>query len=526
MRQATNENPNVDSGSTVGCASRGSKRLLMIAAAFPPAGGSGVQRTAKFAKYLPECGWLPTVWTVDRIDGLPQDPTLLSDLGPDVTVCRWNRGRRARLLQSPAGRFHRSVCATKIGNMLVPRVVAAVDWRLKAWRRNRPFPDEFEGWARASVSPLLRLIDEQGIDAIYSTYSPASNHLLGLILKQQTSLPWVADFRDLWTEDFRYKEPSKSRREADQRLEQQILEQADIVIGVTPSQTRMLAKRVPDQCGKFRTITNGYDPDDFARVGRPTANSEESLVKSEEQRFDVSTFRRFLPTLRARPFTLSFVGRFERYRAHEVLLAGLLRFVDSVGADRSQFVLRIVGHSDRYTRAALSRVGIPHELTGYVSHAEAISEMVSADALLLSTEATLPNTETVICAKIFEYLASRRPILVVGPDGGECERIVQAANAGLTVTLDEKDIADALIQLYQAKQSGRPLSGADVEHFSRYSRKTLTQGLANVLDGMVSEESFVKSEEREENVETSKRQDLQPSLTALHSGSLTAGRTS
>ncbi len=498
MSQATNQNTNVDSGSTVCCESRGSKRLLMIAAGFPPTGGSGVQRTAKFAKYLPECGWLPIVWTVDRIDGLPQDPTLLSDLGPDVTVCRWNRGRRARLLQRPASRFHRSVCATKIGNMLVPRVVAAVDWRLNAWLASRPFPDEFEGWARASVSPLLRLINDQGIDAIYSTYSPASNHLLALTLKQQTSLPWAADFRDLWTEDFRYKEPSRSRRDADQRLEQQILEQADIVIGVTPSQTRILAKRVPDQCGKFRTITNGYDPDDFDRVGRPTANSEESLVKSEEREENVETSKRqnlqpSLTTLHSRPFTLSFVGRFERYRAHDALLAGLLRFVDAVGADRTKFVLRIVGHSDRYTRAALGRVGIPHELTGYVSHAEAISEMVSADALLLSTEATLPNTETVICAKIFEYLASQRPILVVGPDGGECERIVQSANAGLTVTLDEKDIADALIQLYQAKQGGRPLSGADAGQFSRYSRKTLTQGLANVLDGLIAQPSGVPS---------------------------------
>ncbi|MCH7872949.1 MAG: hypothetical protein IID33_14740, partial [Planctomycetes bacterium] len=100
-----------------------------------------------------------------------------------------------------------------------------VTWRINAWLAKAPtsrflqaFPDECEGWARASVSPLLRLIDEQSIDAIYSTYSPASNHLLALLLKQQTSLPWVADFRDLWTEDFRYKEPSKSRREADRTL--------------------------------------------------------------------------------------------------------------------------------------------------------------------------------------------------------------------------------------------------------------------------------------------------------------------
>ena len=188
--------------------------------------------------------------------------------------------------------------------------------------------------------------------------------------------------------------------------------------------------------------------------------------------------------------------------------------MDAFAVDRSRFVLRIVGHSDRHTRAALGRAGIPHELTGYVSHADAIREMVTADALLLSTEATLPNTETVICAKVFEYLASQRPILVVGPDGGECERIVQSAGAGLTVTLDDEEIADALAQLYKAGQAGRPIRGAAPARFFRYNRRTLTQGLARILNGMLGEES-------KENGETSKRQDetLHSSLTTNHSGS-------
>ena len=428
------------------------KRLLMISAAFPPCGGSGVQRTVKFAKYLPENGWLPTVWAVDRIDDLPQDPTLLDDLGPDVSVCRWNRGRGARLL-------HRSMCATRIGGLLVPRVIAAVDRRFDSWLFSRPFPDDYAGWARASLTPLRRLVEKQGFDAIYSTYSPASNHLLGMTLKRRTGLPWVADFRDLWTEDFRYREQSQKRQEADFRLEQQVLDEADLVIGVTPSQTNMLADRVPDKRHKFRTITNGYDPDDFH--DRPPNEAS-----------------------RDRPFVLSFVGRFERYRAHPVLLAGLKCFVETLGGDRRQFLFRIVGHADRLTRSALAESGIPHVLTGHVSHAEAVREMMAADALLLSTEATLPNAETVICAKVFEYLASGRPILVVGPAGGECERIVRTSEAGLAVTLVERDIADALLRLYRADRQRRPFSGCRSTCLSRYSRVTLTRHLAAILNGI------------------------------------------
>lgn len=428
-------------------------RVLMVSAAFPPTGGSGVQRTVKFAKYLSRYGWQPTVWTVDRYDGLPKDASLLCDIGAEVTVCRWNRGRRARLLQ-------RSMCATRIGNLLVPRVVAAVDRRLENWLSNCPFPDEFAGWARASVSPLRRLVKSQGIDVIYSTYSPASNHQLAMKLKSQTGLPWVADFRDLWTEDFRYQERSASRQAADRRLEQQVLDEADIVIGVTPSQTNLLADRVPTCRRKFRTITNGYDPDDFRRVDRAETSGD-------------------------RPFVLSFVGRFERSRAPRVLLAGLRRFVDSLGSDRDRFLFRVIGHADRYTRSSLAASGIPHVLTGYVSHAEAVREMASADALLLSTEAKLRNAKTVICAKLFEYLASCRPILVVGPSGGECERIVRSCNAGLAVTPQESDISDALSRFYQARQCGRPISGCDPDRLSRYSRVTLTRRLAAILDGLV-----------------------------------------
>jgi len=61
------------------------RRVLMIAAAFPPIGGPGVQRSAKFAKYLPAFGWHPFVWTMDEMKGLPNDPSLLEDLPPEVT---------------------------------------------------------------------------------------------------------------------------------------------------------------------------------------------------------------------------------------------------------------------------------------------------------------------------------------------------------------------------------------------------------------------------------------------------------
>ncbi len=94
------------------------------------------------------------------------------------------------------------------------QVARAIDWRLLSWLASAPFPDDCAAWARRSVRPLMLMVEGDGIELLYSTYSPASNHLLALGLKRRTGLPWVADFRDLWTDDYRYREPLAKRRAA------------------------------------------------------------------------------------------------------------------------------------------------------------------------------------------------------------------------------------------------------------------------------------------------------------------------
>lgn len=424
----------------------------MVACAFPPTGGSGVQRSAQFAKYLPRCGWLPTVWTMDGLDGMPQDPTLLSDLPDEVTVHARKDGGRFRGVRS----WLRGVSD---GDGIALNLRRAVDWRLEARLARAGMPDQYSSWARASVRPLCRLIRDQRIDAIYSTFSPASNHLLGLLLRKKTNLPWVADFRDLWTDDYRYRESSPKRQAAHHRLERQILETADAVAGVSHRQTAILAGHVPKRRHRFLTITNGFDPSDFPStdIGSPHDTKR---------------------------FVLAHVGRFDRWRTNDDWFAGLRQFVTQLGLDREQFVLRLVGHVSGVTREKIQATGVNSAFTGYMSHGEAVREMRSADALLLNVPQGR-NAASVIPAKLFEYLAAQRPILVVGPAGGECEAIVRSCKAGLPVGFDERAIADGLGKLYSAWRAGRAMPGCPISRLEPYSRITLTGKLATVLDQLV-----------------------------------------
>src|SRR3990172_10689049 len=126
----------------------------MIAYAFPPTGGSGVQRSAKFAKYLPRFGWLPTVWTVEEADGLPRDETLCEDLPPEVTVCTRGVGSGVTAMR----RTLRGFANARAGEGLTgvaSRFARAADWRMEQWIGASLLPDDCIAWARRSVGPPL-----------------------------------------------------------------------------------------------------------------------------------------------------------------------------------------------------------------------------------------------------------------------------------------------------------------------------------------------------------------------------------
>jgi len=436
------------------------RRVLMIACAFPPTGGPGVQRSAKFAKYLPRFGWLPTVWTADHIEGLPRDRSLLEDLPDAVDVRTCGAGGALRAARHVVRGFvERSDGSGAAG--IVSRFASAIDWRMGA-KIAAALPDDHVGWAHRSLRPLLRLIRGAGFDAIFSTFSPGSNHLLALELKHRTGLPWVADFRDLWTDDYCYAEQSSARRAAHLRLQQKTLETADAVLGVSERQTEILASHVrPEMRHKFTTITNGFDPADFPEPGPGVTRSER--------------------------FTLAHVGRFDRWRTSGALFAGLRRFAASLGPMRDQMRLRIVGHAGPATRETTRATGISCTFDGYVAHAEAIAAMRSADALLLTAPAG-PNGASVIRAKLFEYLAARRPILLLGPRAGACERIVLGCRAGLSVEFDDGAIATALHRLFDGWKARSPLHGCNPESLAGYSRIHLTGRLASLLDRVVDEQ--------------------------------------
>jgi glycosyltransferase involved in cell wall biosynthesis len=424
------------------------RRVLMISCAFPPTGGPGVQRSAKFAKYLPACGWQPVVWAAEHMPDLPRDQTLLADLPDDLRIGRLR-------VRDPRARFR--------------------EWRQReavrrqfAWRAERiwnrllhcMWPDPMACWAVRSYRACRRLIDAEGIDAIYSTYSPASNHLLAWWLQRATGLPWIADFRDLWTDDYGYPY-GRLRRRLDRALERAFIRSADAVVAVSAGQRDVLRCHDIGKPDKFHTITNGVDLADLAALDRRTVRGR---LHGPDDRF-----------------VLTFTGWFLSDRVSGGLIEGLARAGAWVKTQGGVVVLRIVGQIADGLRRQFVEAGVCVETPGYLPHDEAIAHQAAADVLLLLVPDS-PNGATLIPGKTFEYLASGRPILLVGPteDGAAAQLLMRCAT-GTFARTNADSVFDALSALWRQWRMGQLPAGCQAGHLRPLTREHLAQRLGDVL---------------------------------------------
>ena len=411
----------------------------MVAHAFPPTGGSGVQRTAKFAKYFSETGWSPVVWCAPFADGLPRDDALLSEL-PD-TLDR-------RVFPRSSGPARRS----RILN----------HWRLQRLGdtlRRWSVPDDTISWAKRSLPQLLQCVKTEEIHAVYSTHSPASNHWLAWRIKQATGLPWVADFRDLWTDNYDFDPPTAWHRQRIRKLEDAFIQDADAVVGVSVEQTAILAAHQPQHTEKFFTIYNGADDEDFVDVDQAAARNDCNIAHE--------------------PFVVSFVGSFVQTAEAPAIIAAVKRCQQGRGGCR-ELAFRVVGWIPADMDRLLRESGVRYTQTGYVSHDVAIREMIAADCLICGNTKLGNNCDSVVPAKVFEYLMSGRSVIHVGAAESAVSRIFDDCGYGIVVPPDECRIGDALNHADRESRDGRSIP--DMTRIHKYTRRAQTQQLADILN--------------------------------------------
>ena len=431
------------------------KRVLIITYYWPPSGGSGVQRWLKMSKYLPENGWQPVIYTTEDAEYPIVDPSLEKDVAPEAEVIR-------RPIVEPYALYKKFLGVKKEETVkmgFIEEKEKKHGWKenLSLWIRGNLFiPDARCWWVKPSVRYLKEYLKEHPVDAIISTGPPHSMHLIAMKLKETLDIPWVADFRDPWTE-IDYYDDLHLTRWADRkhhRLEREVLNKADKVVTVAPDGARRLG-RLGNR--NVRTIYNGFDRDD-----------------------DVQT-----PVTVPEKFTITYLGVLSKAQNPDNLWQALGELIKEDIGFNNDLKINMIGQIDSSVTNAINANGltqhvtyspcIPHDQVSAVHRASTL-------LLLLLMPDSEPRAKGLVTGKLFEYMASGRPILCIGPEDGDAASILKETHAGTTVRFEDKDkIKETVKHLYQSHlEHGLPdNTSPEVE---RYSRRVLAGEYAEMLN--------------------------------------------
>jgi glycosyltransferase involved in cell wall biosynthesis len=432
-------------------------RLLIVSYWFPPTGGIPVQRMLSLARYLPQYGIEVHVLTPRNPPAPQLDPSLLKLIPPGVTIHR-------TFTPMPPSKLRRA-----IWKLLSPRAKAGTGKPVEArksggggWKswpsnivRRLLSPDPEVVWTPFARRKARQIVKRYGIDTVMVSAPPFSSFLVGNWLKREfPHLRMVADFRDDWLHfflaTFDFQKSSHIRRQAEV-MERETVENSDRVVLVTNSWVNGMRGRYPDvPPEKFACIANGFDPAAFAGFqARPH---------------------------RQAGFVVAYIGTVYSTTSPKPYLEALDALPEEV---RGMVETRFVGRITDEERPLLENRKSSIKALGFMPQKEALRHAEEADFLLLTM--TDPDAAT---GKIYEYLATGKPILAIAPAGGEVDLIIRETRAGWCVSPDDPAAVQSL--LMQAFDPSRKLLvsfNPNREAICAYERPRLAGVYADLIKG-------------------------------------------
>ncbi len=431
-------------------------KVLIINYYWPPCGGPAVQRWLNFTRYLPEHGITPYVLTVDDQGGAfpVRDASLLEQVAPQVRVTR-----------TPAATGIFDFYKKTIGKGQIPSTNLAnephpnfLQKAARFIRGNFFLPDPRRSWNRYATPAAQRLMEQEDIRCVITAGPPHSTHLIGRALKRKNAdIQWLADFHDYWTDSsyvhqFYRMYPA---RQIDFRYERSVLREADHILTAYQIGCQRLAAKVRWRSPEdFTGLSMGYDEEYFtARPAKGQDHFRITFTGTMTKNFNVQSFFETLARLRVSmpelPLRLCFVGWL---------------------SDEVRTLIAAQGLDDLL------------ETPGYVPHLEAIDYLYRSTVLFLITP-DFSGEKYHVPGKLYEYLATEKPIFCVAPQVSETAEIVRACRAGHCFERHQRQEMYAVLENWAKQwQQHKQLDGYHTQKkFQRYSRRNETARLADLL---------------------------------------------
>lgn len=437
------------------------KRVLVITYYWPPTGGSGVQRWVKFARYLPSEGWQPVIYTPENPEQLAVDHSLEKEIPEEAEIIKTHITEPYELYKKFLRRSGHGKEAVEVNPVNAQNKSLAQ--KVAMWVRGNFFrPDPRCMWIRPSVKYLKKYLEEHPVDLIVSTGPPQSMHLIGRRLAKKTGLPWIADFRDPWTKIFYFKHLSMTRATErwHHKMEKKVLDDATVVVAVSP-----LVQKEFQEVTKtpVELITNGFDESDY-----PETNASESAGGPDKD------------------FTVTHTGLFAADGNPTVLWDVLAEKCTEDSDFRKHLKIKLIGKTDIQIIRSIEDAGLKDNLIdlGYQPHEVAVDEQRKASLLILPLRKE-PEYKAVLPGKLFEYIASRRPVLGIGQPDGAMAMIMDSTKTGTVLDWNDREAVGRFIDRCWCDHCKGTLTveGTDI---SQFTRRNLTCRMAELFDRIVS----------------------------------------
>jgi glycosyltransferase involved in cell wall biosynthesis len=425
------------------------KRVLIITYYFPPYPDIGSIRPRGLAKYLPEYGWEPVILT-SALPGKPESyfKVIQTPPCPKDIIAFW----KEKIGLDPTQEFQKQI-GIKKKNPLITKITKFI-------RSILDYPELEKYWYPLAISIGHDLLNKEKFDVLLSSSPPITCHLIAKKLKEIHKIPWIADLRDLWTQEPYYDlihSCGPIRRLFERHLEVKTLSAADALVTVSEPWAEML--RLLHRGKPVFTIPNGYDPEEVASA---------PLTKE---------------------FTITYTGRlYEGTRDPTPFFRAIAELIYERKLDRRFIKVRFYGISDEYywLEKEVKYLGLEDivSLNPPVPRNIALEKQRESQVLLLLNWNN-PKEVGVYTGKVFEYLAAQRPILAIGGPKGVITDLLKETNAGIHV-LNYDELKHTLIQFYdEYKTYGQVIYRGQMDRISKYSHHEMARKFAAVLDFVI-----------------------------------------
>ncbi|MDR6302174.1 glycosyl transferase family 1 [Mesonia maritima] len=423
------------------------QKVLIITYYWPPAGGPGVQRWLKFATHLKNFNIEPILYVPENPHYPIQDKSLLDEIPKDIKILKKPIAEPYRFAKifskKKTERISSGIIDKKKSNSLLQNALLFV-------RGNFFIPDARKYWVKPSVEFLKNYLEENNVSTVITTGPPHSLHLIGLKLKENSSLKWIADFRDPWTSIGYHKELklTKFAEKKHVQLEKEVLTKASHIL-TTSFKTKQEFATITQK--PITVITNGFEQ-----------KKHEKIPLDEK-------------------FTVSHIGSLLAERNPINLWKALAELVQENRDFKEHFQLQLIGKVSGEVVQSIKNEGLQDFLLnrGYVSHRKAIEYQRKSQVLLL-IEIDKKETEAIIPGKLFEYLATNRPIIAIGPKNWDVKKILADVRVSIPfLYLEKEKIKSQILKYFKAFQENS-LKENPVG-LEKYTRKALTEKLSEVI---------------------------------------------